>query len=151
MNFTDKNNEKLTIYLGYSIMSLKKLGYSEKNIKEFLKEINNMIQFKSETEAIDTINKFLDEAKRQVVFEGIKIPIEYNMMKIIELFDEFGFMGKDNNYMGKKICRALYKENIIYMKDLYEKTKEDITHIHVIGDISYKFFIYALQQISAQK
>jgi len=148
MSYIYEKNNYLKIFLGYYIMAMKKLGYSEKSIKIHLDEIDKTIKFGNDAEAIDIIDKFNNDSIKQVVFEGIEIPIEYNIIKINELFEKYGFMGKENNYLGKKICRALHREDIVYVKDLYGKTKEEITHIHDIGKRTYDFFIFAIRQIS---
>jgi len=145
------------IFLGYSIITLKRLGFSEKNIREFLTEIRQLQKIKTDEDAIEAIksieviHKTLNDSSIQVLFEGIIIPIEYNMIKIGDLFEKYNFMGKEYKYIGKKICRALNKNGIIYIKDLYGKTKEDIMYIHIIGEVSYKFFIDALKEIFRER
>lgn len=153
MDFIKDKNKYAKIFSGYSVMALQRLGYSKNNIIEFLTEINELIKIKTDEDAIEIIesindlNKFIIDNTAQVYFEGIMIPAKYNMVKISDLFEKYNFMGKEYNYIGKKICRALNKNGIIYIKDLYDKTKKDIMYIHVIGEISYKFFINALKQI----
>jgi len=143
----------MKIYEGYTVMTLKRLGYSDKNIKDFLIEIEELMKIKTDEDAIEimetikSINTVPDNDTNQVIFEGINIPVEYNNEKISDLFEQYGFMGKEYKYKGKKVSRALSKGGIIYIKDLYKKTKKDIMYIHVIGEASYNFFIYALQQI----
>jgi len=154
MFFMKKINEHEKILLGYSLIALKRLGYSEKIIREFLIEIDLLKRTKTDEDAIEaidainnTINKTSHDTNIQVIFERIIIPAKYNMIKISDLFEKHDFMGKQYNYIGNKICGALSKSDIMYIKDLHGKTKNDIMYIHAIGKVSYDFFIQALMEI----
>ena len=70
-------NEK--IYGGYAVLALQNLGYSEKCIREFWNEFENIFESVSENSALEVINNFLDDNQKQVIFEGIEIPIEYTI------------------------------------------------------------------------
>lgn len=107
------------IYEGYAILALQNLGYSESHIQDFLTEFENVSKYAQENEALETMVDFSDGNTRQVVFEGIEIPKEYNMVRISDLFEEHGLMGGDRSYMGKRVCSALRQSQIIYVKDLY--------------------------------
>lgn len=139
--------ENLKIFLGYAIMSLQKLGYSENSIKNFIKEMENVIKFISDAEATDTIDKFLDDSTKQVVFDEIKIPTEYNMWTIAEFFEKVNSNDKKHKSYMNRLYFSLKNVNIIYIKDLYNKTPEEIKNIKHIGSQSYDFFIKTLKKI----
>jgi len=145
-----EKNECTRIISGYSVIALQKLGHSEKNIRDFLTELYELIKIKTDDDAvkaIDTIEKISDNNTIQVIFEDIIIPVKYNMVSINDLFEKYNFMGKEYHYIGKRACNALRKEGIIYIKDLYGKSKKDIMYLHSIGEISYNFFVNALYNI----
>ena len=145
------NNDNLNkkIWAGYAIFTLQQLKCANIFITNFLDELENTMNQINETTALEIIDNFYNETNEQVkvIFEGIDIPSEYNLVEISALFENYGFMGKEHNYMGKRICNALKKENIIYIKHLYKKTKSDILYVRSIGENAYKSFYFFLKTI----
>ena len=146
MDFMREKKEYAEKFSKYAINALKKLGYSEKNIKFFLAELENQIKLDNFQKDESNPNKSSENIK-QVIFEGIEIPTEYNISKIRDLFERHGLMKKEHNRMTQRICNALERKHIVYVKDLYGKTKKDITNIKSIGEISFDFFIRNLNKI----
>lgn len=144
-------NEYKKMFLGYSIITLKRLEYSEKQIREFILEINDIMQFTKKEKAMDTINIFFDDCTKQVIFEGNKIPIEYNMMKIKELFENFEFSDKKHKSLTKRVCNAFENNNIVFIKDLYDKERKKLINIRNISIHSYNIFVETLNIIIFDK
>lgn len=145
-------NTNAKIYGGYAILTLQSLGYNDEVIKNFISEFGDKIEQINEIQALKIMDNFYDDSRNhvQVIFEGIKIPQEYNLDKISELFKKYGFMGKEYNYAGKRICNALKKADIIYIKHLYKKTKANILYIQAIGESAYKSFYFFLKTIFSE-
>ena len=140
-------NEKTTIFLGYVIITLKELKYREIAIDDFIKKFERITKRIDEREAVDIFNKFIGNSTKQVIFEGIYIPVEYNMAKIRDIFESNDFIGKEYGYSVNRVFNALYRKNILLVKDLYGKTKKDIIRMGGIGEGSYNFFAQGLKKI----
>jgi len=148
MGHTQEKSKYAKIFSGYAVIALNQLGYSEKNIKDVILKIEDVIKFTTDEKAIHVINNFLDESTKQIIFEGNVIPIKFNMVKIRDLFEQCEFTEKEYRYIIQRICNALERKHIEYIKDLYDKTEKDIRKIKSIGNASYDFFIYFLKKIS---
>ena len=144
MSEKNKTNEAAEIFSKYAVNALNKLGYSEKDIREFLLELENQIKINNNPD------KLSEDDMRQIIFEEIEIPVKYNLIKIRELFEQHEFMKAENRYIAQRICNAFERKRIVYIKDLYGKTKKDITDIKSIGEVSYEFFIHALTKIFSE-
>ena len=146
----ESKNYNIETFFGYIIATLKSFKYSEREIKVFLTEMERQMRCKTDEDALNVSKNFFDDSTKQIIIDGVEIPTKYNMCKIRDLFEEYGFIKKERPYTGDKICNNLakYGNNIIYIKDLYEKTKKDIRAINGMGKKSYEFFIQVLSDIS---
>ena len=151
----NRHDEYKEIFLGYSIIALQELGYSEKDMKEFLDAIGGAMAHTNEVEAADMLKSFLEGsiATRQVIFEGIIVPKEYNLVKIRAVFEQHNLMGSEYDYKGGRLFNALQRGSytaIIYFKDLYKKTRRDIMRVKGVGDTLCDFFVSSLGKIFPQ-
>ena len=142
-------------FLGYAIEALRKLGYTEKDINDFIKEINYQMQFRSEQTAIRTATFTIFENTQQVMFDGITIPVKYNPLKFKELFEQCGFTDKKSKSHIVRVLNVFsnvqHPNKIIYVRDLYGKTVDDIREMRNMGKSTYQFFIQTLKSFLSEE
>jgi len=148
MDFTNEKNKYEKIFSGYTVEALQRLGYPYRNIKNIILKIKDVMESINDEEAIDIITYFLDESKKRVVFAGIKIPTEFNMVKIRDLINKYEFPEKESRHIIQRLCNALEKKQIVYVIDLYKRPEKEIKNIKSIGDVSYDYFIRFLKKVS---
>ena len=142
-----EKNEHLNIFLGYTVMALKELGYSETNVKDIITKIETMKSYIRAAEAAETLNDFLDDSTKQVIIEDYYIPTEYNMVKISDLLNGYEFTDEKTKSSCSRVYKAFSYRQIVYIKDLYGKNRSDLTRIHNVTDKSFDLFIQTLKQI----
>ena len=143
---SDTNINK-KVYGGYAVLALQNLGHSEKSIKDFLIELESVSEYVNEDTAFEIINNFLDGNTKKIIFEGIEIPKEYNLVMISELFEKHKFTDKKIKSVCTRVCNSFKNNSIICFKDLYCKNRNKLINMRNVGTHSYNIFVQTLKEI----
>ena len=147
MSFIQEKINIVKSYLGYSVISLQKQGYSDEDIKIYIGEIEKFINLINKTESTDNLIQFINENIIQVEIEDVKIPVEYNYVKIMDLIKEYGLAENENNNIYQRIRNLFKYYKIEYFIDLHKKTKDDLKSYRNFGGKAYIYFMNCLKYI----
>ncbi len=135
----------LNVVSGYLFIALQKYGYSEKDIRGILQQLDESIKNHNYYEAMQA-NESFQTKHFPVVIMGIIVPLEYNDTKISDL-------NYSSNITGSRITNALSSIGIVYIRDFYDKPNyaNNLPQINRFGIGSVKEFKAALMRTIGQE